>query len=686
MGSADRFVAPSGTGKGNGVTAIPRELTELPQWVAWRREEREGKTTKVPYTPATGKRASTTNSATWTPFEKASAASEEDRWGGIGFVFTGDDPYVGVDLDKCRNPDTGEIDPEAREAADALNSYTEISPSGTGLHVICRGSLPPGGRKRGTLEMYSEGRFFCMTGEHLEGTPLATEERREELAALHARYFGKAKPKVAQPVGVGKPSNPGDAELLEKAGTAKGGAKFTALMAGDWSDYASQSEADSALCCKLAFWTGKDTSRIDRLFRQSGLYREKWDKPHHGDGSTYGQGTIQRALELTTEIYKPRPPSGNNAAPKDHADPDATPEDPEAPTRTAVVVKLETVAREEVDWIWQDRLPLRRLTGFIGDPGVGKSWGLLGITTAITRGVALPGQTIGGDPAKALILTAEDGLADTVVPRLEDMGADVSMVRVLDAVQDHDSRQMLSLVTDIDIIEDALSREDDYKLLILDPINAYLGSVLDTHRDAALRSVLAPLADMAERYSIAVAFILHLTKGQADRAIYRAQGNIAYVAAARVVHLVGVNPDDEDERIMACIKNNLVAKPPAVTFTLNEGQFRWKGLTDIAPAALLKGDDDEEVRTGALAEAGDFLRQTLADGPRGAEATIKEATDVGIAKRTLMRAKAALKVSGKRFGEMGVRGGGGWYWRLEPYDPSEPGSWPEPDSIKDASS
>ncbi|MCH9013561.1 MAG: adenosylcobinamide-GDP ribazoletransferase, partial [Proteobacteria bacterium] len=312
-------------------------------------------------------------------------------------------------------------------------------------------------------------------------------------------------------------------------------------------------------------------------------------------------------------------------------------------------------------------------------PLAGALIGLVGAAAFwLSGGLGLPPLVSGLVAVAATILFTgafhEDGLADTVVPRLKDMGADVSMVRVLDAVLDHDNRQMLSLVTDIDIIEDALSREDNYKLLILDPINAYLGSVLDTHRDAPLRSVLAPLADLAERYSIAVAFILHLTKGQADRAIYRAQGNIAYVAAARVVHLVGVNPDDESERIIACIKNNLVKKPPAVAFTLNEGQFRWKGLTDIAPAALLKGDDDEEVRTGALGEAEDFLRQALAGGPRGAEATIKEATDVGIAKRTLMRAKAALKVSGKRFGETGVRGGGGWVWRLEPYDPGEPES------------
>ncbi len=303
------------------TAAIPPDLAERPQWVIWRWEERDGKATKPPYSAINGGLASSTDPSTWTTFDKAHAVSGEGDWNGVGFVFTEDDPFAGADLDKCRNPVTGSIDPKAREVVDALNSYTEISPSGTGLHVICRGPLPPGGRKRGTLEMYDSGRYFCVTGEHLEGTPLTIEERGEELAALHAMTFAKAEAKVTNTnVPVNGKLFLADAELLEKARTAKDGAKFTALMGGDWSGYPSQSEADSALCFILAFWCGRDAARIDGLFRQSGLYRQKWDERHYGDGHTYGQGTIERALELTTETYKARSPSGNGASPKSPVD------------------------------------------------------------------------------------------------------------------------------------------------------------------------------------------------------------------------------------------------------------------------------------------------------------------------------------------------------------------------------
>ena len=283
------------------TATIPEELKALPQWVRWRYEERDGKTTKVPYSANSNMRASSTDGNTWTSFGEALAASREGDWNGVGFVFTAEDDFAGVDLDNCRNPVTGEIDPKAREIIDALNSYTEVSPAGTGLHVICRGSLPPSGRvKRNTgwggLEMYDSGRYFTVTGDHLEGTPLTIEERGEQLTALHERYFGKAEERFTHIVVADKLSNLNDAEILERARAYKNGAKFTALMGGDWTGYPSQSEADAALCALLAFWTGRDAARVDRLFRQSGLYRPKWDEKHYGDGRTYGQATIEAAL------------------------------------------------------------------------------------------------------------------------------------------------------------------------------------------------------------------------------------------------------------------------------------------------------------------------------------------------------------------------------------------------------
>jgi len=140
---------------------IPDGLKRRPQWVAWRLEERGGKPTKVPYCPATGQRASTTDLLTWGAFEEALMVL--DRYDGLGFVFCSGDPYCGVDLDGCVDPDTGDVEGWAAEIVEALDSYTELSPSGTGLHVIAKGKIPSNARS-GSVEMYATERFFTVTG------------------------------------------------------------------------------------------------------------------------------------------------------------------------------------------------------------------------------------------------------------------------------------------------------------------------------------------------------------------------------------------------------------------------------------------------------------------------------------------------------------------------------------------
>jgi putative DNA primase/helicase len=156
---------------------IPEELTERAQWVCWRYEERDAKLTKVPYTPGTLRRASSTDPSTWTTFEVATQACEfgydglsdvdhgEPSYDGIGFALSDADPYAGIDLDKCRNPESGDIAPWALEILDRVrDGYSEISPSGTGIHVIIRGDVRDGGIRRGPVEMYSRGRYFTITG------------------------------------------------------------------------------------------------------------------------------------------------------------------------------------------------------------------------------------------------------------------------------------------------------------------------------------------------------------------------------------------------------------------------------------------------------------------------------------------------------------------------------------------
>ena len=272
--------------------AVPSELKRRPQWVCWRWERRDGKWTKPPINPRTGAYADNTKKSTWTTFEYAVQYARRYDCG-VGFVFSESDPYCGIDFDDCRDPETGAIDVSTWEKIAALDSYTEISPSGKGVKVILKGKLPDGRRRKGNIEMYDTGRFFTVTGNRFQGTPETIEERQSEVEMLYREVFGEQQPPSPQRREASS-NNTDDDELIGKASNAENGEKFSRLWTGDWSGYPSRSEADLALCSLLAFWTNGDAERVDRLFRRSGLYREKWDE-RHGD-RTYGEITITTAL------------------------------------------------------------------------------------------------------------------------------------------------------------------------------------------------------------------------------------------------------------------------------------------------------------------------------------------------------------------------------------------------------
>jgi len=196
---------------------------------------------------------------------------------------------VGVDLDHC----VGEkIAPWALAIIFTLNSYTEISPSGTGLRVLLKGTLPPNGRKKDAVEMYDGARYLTLTGHHRAGFPNTIENRAEDIQAFHQRVF--AKPEPIKPRRKTIPTI-SDGEILESAFRAKNGGDIKALYNGDIGER-NRSAADMALCGHLA-WYSQDAGQIDRLFRASALYREKWDERHFADGRTYGEGTISKVME-----------------------------------------------------------------------------------------------------------------------------------------------------------------------------------------------------------------------------------------------------------------------------------------------------------------------------------------------------------------------------------------------------
>jgi hypothetical protein len=279
------------------IDSIPQELREQLIWVAWKlvpnHADPAGKRRKLPIDPKSGLAAKINDPSTWSTFEQALQRMQVDRLSGISFAITADGPYTGIDLDSCRNPVTAEVETWAWQIVETLQTYTEVSPSGTGLHLIVRCKLPKGGRKKGRVEMYDAARFLTVTGHLVPGTVGRIEHRADQISLLHAEVFGI---QVEEDAPDRKHSPRTDEEILTKASRARNHRKFDALWAGDFSAYPSQSEADIALCVILAYWARGDRDQVDRLFQRSGLMRAKWNEVH-GD-STYGERTLSTALQM----------------------------------------------------------------------------------------------------------------------------------------------------------------------------------------------------------------------------------------------------------------------------------------------------------------------------------------------------------------------------------------------------
>ena len=283
---------------------IPSELKRMKHWVCWQMGIRKGKPTKLPYVAATGGLASSTDAKTWCDFDDAVIGAQRYGMDGIGFMFGGSG-IVGVDVDHCRDAQSGVMTPEVQHIIETLDSYTEYSQSGEGLHILCRGQLPEGRRRKGTVEMYDTGRYFVMTGNLLDDGHGAIVDRQEQLNQIFLQYVHEEKKEQPPKARGVEPVSLDDSELIRKAMAAKNGQIFTRLWAGDITGHQSHSEADLALCNFLAFWTGRDIDRMITLWRQSGLWREKCDEMH-GE-RTYAAITAYKAAGDTTDTYSPSP-------------------------------------------------------------------------------------------------------------------------------------------------------------------------------------------------------------------------------------------------------------------------------------------------------------------------------------------------------------------------------------------
>jgi hypothetical protein len=338
------------------------------------------------------------------------------------------------------------------------------------------------------------------------------------------------------------------------------------------------------------------------------------------------------------------------------------------PKPIADVVCLADVQPETVRWVWPGRIAVGKLGLVIGDPGEGKSFVLADIAARISRGDVWP------DGARAplgnvLFLSAEDGLADTMRPRLDRLGADVTRIHVLRSVNDPaDPYRLFSLERDLPVLEGAVQQFQPL-LIVIDPLTAYLGE-RDSYKDAEMRRLLTPLVTFAEKHGVAVEAVMHLTKATDRRAIHRMIGSVAFCAISRLVLAVARDPNDAGRRLVAGVKSNISMCAPALAFRLTDPvlgeqpMLTWEAepVEGISADRLLGPSPDPEERDERL-DADTLLRQLLTPGPMKALDVLKAAKENGISERTVSRAKKRIGVVSRHAGAPGNPGP--WWWSLQ---------------------
>jgi hypothetical protein len=337
------------------------------------------------------------------------------------------------------------------------------------------------------------------------------------------------------------------------------------------------------------------------------------------------------------------------------------------------LVLVADVDREQVRWLWRDRIPLGKVSVLDGDPGTGKSTLTLTIAAKVSTASPFPDGTQ-PERADVILLSGEDDIADTIRPRLEAAGADLERCWVLPDVHPEDKPpRPPELPADLFLLED-LVKSKAAALVVVDPLMAFLSSQVDSHRDQDIRRVLASLGYMAGRTGAAVVIVRHMNKG-AGSALYRGSGSIGIVGAARAGLLVAPDPDDDGRRILAMTKSNLAKMPEALAYRLvNDERYGvarvvWDGASRHTAADLVRvGPRVDEDEAPALADAVRVLQEILADGPLAAGNVKRQAATAGVAERTLHRARQALGVTTRRQGF----GQGAFYVWAMPADPPDP--------------
>ena len=320
------------------------------------------------------------------------------------------------------------------------------------------------------------------------------------------------------------------------------------------------------------------------------------------------------------------------------------------------LINMEQVEIEKIDWLLYPFIPFGKVTIVQGDPGDGKTTMVLQIIAKLTKGEAvlpsdsdesdLEEKTMALEPVNVIYQTAEDGLGDTIKPRLLSAGADCSRVMVID-----DNDQALTMMDAR--LEEAIIKTKA-RLVVLDPIQGFLGAAVDMHRANEIRPLMKRIAVLAEKYHCAIILIGHMNKNSNGKSSYRGLGSIDFQAAARSVLIVGRIKDEPEIRVVCHVKSSLAPEGKSIAFRLDKDTgFEWIGEYDISADDLLSGDN----RGQKIHEAKEFLKEILVSGSVAQTKVAEEAESRGIKKKTLWNAKKELEIESVKIGNQ-------WFWML----------------------
>ena len=332
--------------------------------------------------------------------------------------------------------------------------------------------------------------------------------------------------------------------------------------------------------------------------------------------------------------------------------------------------RLSQIRSRQIAWLWRGRLPLGKLTILEGDPGLGKSTLLLDLAARLTTARPLPDDPAMPDaPASVLLISAEDSAADTIRPRLQAAGAELSRVLVWSHLPASLGGGLPYFPSHLSWVE-RMVEQFHPSLVVIDPLVAYLDPRFNAHSDQSIRQILTPFANLAESAGIAIVVVRHLNKQPGRNPLYRGGGSISLIATARSTLLVAADPDDPtgQRRILVSAKSNLGQLPSALAFRLvpsahEVATIAWDGPTHHTAADLTVAPEPTGAPTSALAEALSILGAILADGPVPAREAQRQALQAGLSPSLLRRARTALGVRSRRVARPGAPGPG-WLWEL----------------------